>query len=67
MLNGGPLSGVFSNIYMTKTERKVVQPTKPHVYKRFVDDVINKRYKDQPGNLFQAPNSNYPKIKTLLK
>ena len=42
---GGPLSVILSNIYMTRTERKVVEPTKLHFYKRFVDDIINKRYK----------------------
>ena len=47
---GGPLSVIFSNIYITKTEGKVVEPTKPQFYKRFVDDIINKRYKDQPDN-----------------
>ena len=48
---GGPLSVIFSDIYITKTEGKVVEPTKPQFYKRFVDDIINKRYKDQPDNL----------------
>ena len=60
---GGPLSVIFSDIYMTKTERKVVEPIKPQFHKRFVDNIINKRYKDQPDNLFQALSSNHPKIK----
>ena len=64
---GGPLSVIFSHIYMTKTERKVVEPTKPQFYKRFVDGIINKRYKDQPDNLFQALNSNHPKIKYTIE
>ena len=51
---GGPLSVILSDIYMTKTERKVM---------RFVDDIINKRHKDQPDDLFQELNSNHPKIK----
>ena len=59
---GGPLSVMVSDIYMTKTERKVVDPTKPQFYKRFVND-INKRYKDQPVNLFQVLNSNHANIK----
>ena len=49
---GGPFSVIFFHIYMTKTKRKVVELTKPQFYKRFVDDIINKRYKDQPDNLF---------------
>ena len=36
---------LFSNIYMAKSERKVVEPTKSPLYKRFVDDTTNKRYK----------------------
>ena len=64
---GGPLSVIFSDIYMTKTERKVVEPTKSEFYKRFVDDIINKRYKNQPDNPFQALNSNHPKIKHITE
>ena len=58
---------MLSDIYMTKTERKVIEPTKPQVYKRFVDDIINKRHKDQPDNLFQELNSNHPKIKYTIE
>ena len=64
---GGPLSVTFSDTYMTKTERKVAEPTKPQFYKRFVDDVINKRYKYQPDNLFQALSSNHTKIKYTIE
>ena len=58
---------LFSNIYITTTERKVVEPTKPQLFKRFFDDIINKQYKDQPDNLFHALNSNHPKIKYTIK
>ena len=34
---GGSLSVIFSVIYMTKTKEKVVKPTNPSFYKRFVD------------------------------
>ena len=64
---GGPLSVMLSDIYMTKTERKVTEPTKRQFYKRFVDDIINKRHKDQPDNLFQELNSNHPKIKYTIE
>ena len=43
---GGPLSVIFSNIYMTKTE-EVVKPTNPSFYERFLDDIITKKQKDQ--------------------
>ena len=52
---------------MTKTERKLVEPSKPQFYKRLVDDIIEKGHKDQPDNLFQALSSNHPKIKYPIK
>ena len=42
---GGPLSVIFSDIYMTKTEEEVVKLTNPNFYKRFVDDIISKKEK----------------------
>ena len=42
-------------IYMTKTERDIVNPSKPKFYKRFVDDIINRRNKNEPGDLLQKP------------
>ena len=36
---GGLLSVIFSDRYMTKTKRKVVNPSEPKFYKRFVDDI----------------------------
>ena len=41
----------------------MVELAKPQFFKKFLDDVINKRYKDQLDNHFQALNSNHPKIK----
>ena len=52
---------------MTKTETKVVELTKQQFYERFVDDILNKRYNDQPNNLFQALNSNHRKIKYTIE
>ena len=43
---GGPLSVIFSNMYMTKTEEEVVKSTNPSFYKRFVDDIISQKKKD---------------------
>ena len=48
---------------MTRTEREVVNPSKPKFYKRFVDDVINRINKNQPDDLFQKLNSNHPNMK----
>ena len=35
---GGPISAVFSDIYVSKMEEDIVTPMKPHFYKRYVDD-----------------------------
>ena len=50
---GGPLSIMFSNIYMTKTEGEVVKLTNLRFYERFIDDIISKKKKDQPDLLFE--------------
>ena len=60
---GGPLSVIFSDIYITKTEREVVNQSEPKFQKRFVDDTINRRNKNEPDDLFQKLNNNHPNIK----
>ena len=60
---GGPLSVLFSDIYVTKAEEEVVKPTNPGFYKRFVDDIISKKKKDQPDLLFENLNNHHPNIK----
>ena len=59
---GGPLSVTFSNIYLTKLEIDKVRPTKPLFYKRFVDDVINRRKKNTPDSLLTSLNCYHPNI-----
>ena len=63
----GPLSVIFSNIYMTKTEEKFVKPTNQKFYKRFVDDIITKKKKDQPDLLFENLNKSHPNIKYTIE
>ena len=41
---GGPLSVTLADIHMTRTEKDIVTPLKPVFYKRFVDDIYNRRY-----------------------
>ena len=43
---GGPVPVIFSDIHMTKTNRKMLEPNKPHFHKGFVDYIIHKQYKD---------------------
>ena len=63
----GPLSVISSDIYMTKTEEEVVKPTNPSFYKRFVDDVISKKKKDQLDFLFENLNNHHPNIKYTIE
>ena len=64
---GEPLSVIFSDIYiyMTKIEHKVVNPSK--FYKRFVDDIINRRNKSEPDDLLQKLNNNHPNMKYTVE
>ena len=64
---GGPLSVILSDIYITKTEGEVVKPTNPSFYKRFVDDIISKKKKDQPDLLFENLNNHHPNIKYTIE
>ena len=63
----GLLSVIFSDIYTTKTEEGVVKPTNPIFYKRFVDDIISKKKKDQTDLLFETLNNHHPNIKYTIE
>ena len=43
---------------MRKAESEVVNP---YNYKHFADNIISRRYKDQPDELFEKLNNNHPK------
>ena len=62
-----PFYVIFSHIYETKTEREVVNPSKPKFYKRFVDDITSRRNKNQPGDLFQKLNRNHANMKYTVE
>ena len=62
-LRGGPISVVFSDIYVSKMEEHIAAPMKPHFYKRYVDDTYIWRKKNEPDNLFEKLNSYHPNIK----
>ena len=64
---GGPISVVFSDIYMCKMEEDVVNPLKPIFYKRYVDDTYVKRERNESDTLFDALNSYHPNIKFTLE
>ena len=64
---GGPLSVIMSNIWMCKVENDTVTPKSPEFYKRFVDDIINRRNKDEPDKIFQDMNNHHRKINLTVE
>ena len=65
---GGPLSVTFSDIFMTKLELEALQPPRERsFYKRYVDDIITKRNKEVPDNLFEYLNNYHERIKLTLE
>ena len=64
---GGPLSVTLSDIFMVKMENDIVVPTKPKLFKRYVDDIINKRRKDVADSLFESLNNYHPNINLTIE
>ena len=64
---GGPISVVFSDIFMCKMELDVVIPAKPIFCKRYVDDTYMRRNKNDVEKLFEEPNSYNENIKLTLE
>ena len=64
---GGLLSVTLSNIWMVKMENNVVIPHKPIFYKRYVDDIRNRRKKNEEDLLFKKLNSYHSKIKLKIE
>ena len=50
----------LSDIHLTRTENNVVRLEKPLLYKRFVDDIINRRKKNDHDIAFENLNKYYP-------
>ena len=64
---GGPLSVILSNIFMTMMEDEVVAPIDPEFYRRFVDDIINKRIIGQPDYLLEKLQTYHPNIRFTVE
>ena len=64
---GGPISGVFSDIYMCKMEEDVVKTLEPIFYEGYVDETHVKRKRNEADTLFDALNSYHPNIKFQLE
>ena len=63
----GPMSVVFSNIYMCKIKEDIVACGKPMFYKRSVDDTYIRRKKNVNDELFQSLNSYHRNSKLTLE
>ena len=64
---GGPISLVFSNIYVSKMEEEIIAPMKLHFYKRYVDDTYIRREKNESDSLFEKLNSHHPNTKLTIE
>ena len=63
---GGPLPVTFSDIHMVKMKNDVVIPSKPIIYRIFVDDIYSRR-KLGDNVLFGRLNSYHPNIKLTIE
>ena len=63
----GPLSVTLSDISMAKMKDDVVEKYQPKFYKRYVDDIINRRKKNQVDLLFNDLNNYHQNIKLTLE
>ena len=64
---GGPISAVFSDIYLCKMEENIVIPANLIFYKRYVDDIYIRRKKHDIDKLFIDLNSYHVNIKLTLE
>ena len=64
---GGPLSVTLSDIWMVKMENNIVIPHRPIFYKRYGNDIINRRKKHEEDLLFKKLNNYHPKIKLTIE
>ena len=64
---GGPVSVVFSDIFMCKIEKDVVVPAKPIFHKPYIDDIYIHRKKNVNNELFQNLNCYHTDIKLTLE
>ena len=64
---GGPLSVTFSDIYMTKMERDVVRPFNLIFYRRYVDDIYNRRKINKKDDIYEALKKYHKQIKLTVE
>ena len=64
---GSPLSVDLSGIFMTKLEKEVVYPTNPILFRRYVDDIFNRKKKNEDDTLLPKLNAYHPKIQFTVE
>ena len=64
---GGPLYVTLADIHMIRTEKDTVAPLKPKFYKRFVDDIYNRRKKGIHDELYERRKNYHPNIKLTVE
>ena len=52
---------------MTKMERDVVRPFNPIIYRRYVDDIYNRRKMNKKDDLYEALNKYHKNIKLTVE
>ena len=60
---GSPLLVDIAGAFMTKVEKEVVYPTNPILFKRYVDDIFNRKKKREKDKLLPKLNNYHPTIK----
>ena len=64
---GGPISVVFSDVFICKMELDVAVPAKPILYKRYVDDTYVRNKKNSVDKLFEKLSFHNENIKLTLE
>ena len=64
---GGSLSVTHAETHTTRMKNDVVIPLKPIFYRRFVDDMINRRKKYVPNELIFKLNNYHRNIKLTIE
>ena len=64
---GGPISVIFTDIFVSKMEEHIVAPMKPPFSERYVDDTYICRKKDETDSLFEKLNSYHLIIKFTIE
>ena len=63
----GPLSVTLVEIHMIRMETDIMAPIRPIIYKRFLDDIYNRRHKNTVDKLYDGLNNYHPKVKLTIE